>query len=382
MCQNRALWLKLDVLKEFIKQYNIYILKFYWSLVDLQCCIHFCCRAKWFSIRSFPYCLPWWFMIDVEQGSLHWTVGPCLSVLCVIRTQSTFDPLKSYKDCSRQDLLFCSILYCSIPFCQHYLKTYYVPTPVSVYLCFYHLLNDTALREADESGQVALTAAPVSPCHPPALIPHGGQAPQNPALPICPHFPASVCLHLCFPRQIATTRQLALGCSITSFILTILLIGIEMKTDLFQSCGHCWVFQICWHIEFSTFTASSFRIWNSSAGIVAPPLALFVVMLPKAHLTEHSRMSDSRWVITPSWLSGSLRSFLTSYSIYSCHLFLISSASVRSILFLSFIVPIFAWNVPLVSLIFLKQSLVFPILLLPEDVQTTAQLHSSHTLAK
>ena len=33
-----------------------------------------------------------------------------------------------------------------------------------------------------------------------------------------------------------------------------------MKTDLFQSCGHCWVFQICWHSECSTFTASSFRI--------------------------------------------------------------------------------------------------------------------------
>ena len=32
--------------------------------------------------------------------------------------------------------------------------------------------------------------------------------------------------------------------------------GIGMKTDLFQSCGHCWVFQICWHIECSTFTAS------------------------------------------------------------------------------------------------------------------------------
>ena len=40
----------------------------------------------------------------------------------------------------------------------------------------------------------------------------------------------------------------------------------------------------------------------------------------------------------------------------------ISSASLRSIPFLSFIVPIFAWNVPLVSLIFLKRSLVFPIL--------------------
>ena len=48
---------------------------------------------------------------------------------------------------------------------------------------------------------------------------------------------------------------------------------------------------------------------------------------------------------------------------YSCHLFLISSASVRSIPFLSFIELILAWNVPLVSLIFLKRSLVFPILL-------------------
>ena len=86
-------------------------------------------------------------------------------------------------------------------------------------------------------------------------------------------------------------------------------------------------------------------------------------MLPKAHLTSHFRMSGSRWVITPSWLSGSWRSFLYSSSVYSYHLFLISSASVRSIPFLSFIVPNFAWNVPLVSLIFLKRCLIFPILL-------------------
>ena len=58
-----------------------------------------------------------------------------------------------------------------------------------------------------------------------------------------------------------------------------------------------------------------------------------------------------------------MKIFLYSSSVYSCHLFLISSASVRSLLFLSFIEPIFAWNVPLVSLIFLKSSLVFPILL-------------------
>ena len=47
----------------------------------------------------------------------------------------------------------------------------------------------------------------------------------------------------------------------------------------------------------------------------------------------------------------------------SCHLFLISSASLRSITFLSFFVANFAWNVPLVSLIFLKRSPIFRILL-------------------
>ena len=140
--------------------------------------------------------------------------------------------------------------------------------------------------------------------------------------------------------------------------------GIGMKTDLFQSCGHCWVFQICWHIEGSAFTASPFRIWKSSAGILSPALALFIVMLPKAHLTSHSKASGSRWVITPSWLAGSLKSFMYSSSVYSFHLF-VSSACLRSIPFLSFYVPIFAWNVRLVSLIFLTRSLVFPILLFP-----------------
>ena len=86
-------------------------------------------------------------------------------------------------------------------------------------------------------------------------------------------------------------------------------------------------------------------------------------MLPKAYLTSHSRMSGSRWVITPSWLSWSWRSFLYSSSVYSCHLFLIASASVRSLPFLSFIEPSFAWNVPLISLIFFERSLIFPVLL-------------------
>ena len=136
-----------------------------------------------------------------------------------------------------------------------------------------------------------------------------------------------------------------------------------MKTDVFQSYGHCRVFQICWHIECSTFTASSFTIWNSSTGIPSPPLALFIVMLSKAHLTWHSRISGSRWVSHHSDYLGREDLFLYSSSVYSCHHFLISSASVRSIPLLPFIEPIFAWNVPLVSLTILKRSLAFPILL-------------------
>jgi len=52
---------------------------------------------------------------------------------------------------------------------------------------------------------------------------------------------------------------------------------------------------------------------------------------------------------------------------YCCQLLLIISASIRSLLFFFFIVPIFAWNVPLIliSPIFLMRSLVFPILLFP-----------------
>jgi len=67
-------------------------------------------------------------------------------------------------------------------------------------------------------------------------------------------------------------------------------------------------------------------------------------------------MSGSRGVITPLWLSDSWRSFLFSSYVYSCHLFLISSASVRSTPFLSFIEPIFAWNVFLLLLLLLLLS--------------------------
>ena len=59
-----------------------------------------------------------------------------------------------------------------------------------------------------------------------------------------------------------------------------------------------------------------------------------VFLLPMSHLTLICSMSGSRWLITASWLSRSWRSFLYSSSTYSCHLFLILSASVRSLQFL------------------------------------------------
>ena len=99
-------------------------------------------------------------------------------------------------------------------------------------------------------------------------------------------------------------------------LLVLPFFGIGMKTDIFQSCGHFWVFQICWHIECSTFTASYFRIWNSSPWIPSLPLALFVVMLPKVHLTSHSRMFDYSWMTTPSWLSDPMDCNLPGSSVH------------------------------------------------------------------
>ena len=115
---------------------------------------------------------------------------------------------------------------------------------------------------------------------------------------------------------------------------------------LFQSCGHCWVFQTCCHIECNTWIVSSFRVLNSCTGIPQHPLTLLMAVFPKAHLTSLSRMSGSWWLTMLLWLSVSLRSFLYSPSVYSFHLFLISSAPTRYLPFLSFIMPSFGQNVP------------------------------------
>ena len=119
-----------------------------------------------------------------------------------------------------------------------------------------------------------------------------------------------------------------------------------------QLCGslsilwHCLSLGLEWKLTFSSPVATA--VFSKFAGMLSTTLS------------QHHLLG---WVITRSWLSGSWRSFLYNSSVYSCCLLLISSASIRSIPFLCFIEPIFEWNVPLVSLIFLKTSLVFPLLL-------------------
>ena len=136
--------------------------------------------------------------------------------------------------------------------------------------------------------------------------------------------------------------------------MTLSLFGIGMKIDLFQSCNHCWVFLLHWHIKCSTLTASSFTIWNSLIGIPSPPLAVFIVMLPEAHLTYPSRISGSRWVdhsIVVIWV------FKIFYVLFF-HVFL-----PPLLLGLNHFCPLImlnlVWNISLILPIFLKRYLVF-----------------------
>ena len=59
------------------------------------------------------------------------------------------------------------------------------------------------------------------------------------------------------------------NCVVVSIFFGIAFLGIGMKTDIFQSCGLCWVFEIRRHIEWSIFIASSFsQLINQKSQIV------------------------------------------------------------------------------------------------------------------
>ena len=123
-------------------------------------------------------------------------------------------------------------------------------------------------------------------------------------------------------------------CVIVWTFLAFPFFGIGMKTYLFQSCGHCWVFPICWHIETSILTASSFRIWNSSAetwnvpfiALISWRFLFFPVRFPSIFLHWSLRKpflsllailwsSAFRWIY-PSFFSLPFPSFFS--AVWSC----------------------------------------------------------------
>ena len=97
-----------------------------------------------------------------------------------------------------------------------------------------------------------------------------------------------------------------------------------------QLCGnlsilwHCPSLGLKWKLTFSSLVARA--EFSKFAGLLSAALSQCHLLgfetaqlefhhAHKAHLTWHSRMSGSRWVIIPSWLSGSWRSFLYSSSV-------------------------------------------------------------------
>ena len=122
----------------------------------------------------------------------------------------------------------------------------------------------------------------------------------------------------------------------------------DLNEILFQSFGHCWVFQICWCIDCRTFSASSFRIWKSSAGIPSSPLPLL----------EWCFLRPT-WLCIPGCLALSEWShhlgYLGHYDLFcrvllcilatSSNIFCFCQVHTVAVLYCG----IFAWNVPLVE---------------------------------
>ena len=90
------------------------------------------------------------------------------------------------------------------------------------------------------------------------------------------------------------------------FSLTLLVYEMSAIVQSFEHSLALLFFGIGWKLTFSSpvttadfskfagiliaaFSQHHHRFWNSSTGISSPPLALCVVMIPKAHLTSHSR---------------------------------------------------------------------------------------------
>ena len=127
---------------------------------------------------------------------------------------------------------------------------------------------------------------------------------------------------------------------------------------------HCLSLRLEWKLTFSSPVVTA--EFSKFADILSAALSQYHLLGFEIAQLEfhHLHLLCSQWCfLRPAWLliSGCLalgecewshhRGYLGQEDLFgivllcSCHLFLISSASVRSITFLSFTVPIFAWNV-------------------------------------
>ena len=85
----------------------------------------------------------------------------------------------------------------------------------------------------------------------------------------------------------------------------------------FPVLWHCWVFQLCWHIQCNTFTASFFKISNSSAGIPSPQLPLFIWwFLRPTWLCTPGCLALGEWSHHCGYMPHYLHSFWSYFSIF------------------------------------------------------------------
>ena len=131
-----------------------------------------------------------------------------------------------------------------------------------------------------------------------------------------------------------------------------------MKTGIFQSCGHYWVFQICWHIECSNFTASSFRIWNNNWNSITSTSFVCSDFLRPTWLLTAGCLALGEWRHHSSLCHKALYcEFLCVFLPLLLNLFCFLRISV-----LYCVYPCMIYSLDISN--FLKRSLVFPILLL------------------